>query len=107
MSPEAPWEGLVALAERERDLVLEGDWEAVELASSSLLSASLALGPPPPEAAPHLERLVELQAEITAGLSVARAFTASKLSRMDHGRMAVRGYGAGFAAARPVIDGRG
>ena len=38
--------------------------------------------------------LVELQSEITAGLTVARAFTASKLGRMDHGRMAVRGYGA-------------
>jgi hypothetical protein len=71
------------------------------------LSASLALGVPPREAGPSLERLVELQAELTSGLRAARAFTAAKLGRMDRGRTAMRGYGAGFAPARSAVDGRG
>jgi len=102
-----PWADLVTLAERELGLALEGRWEEAAEASSSRLTTSLALGAPPADARPHLERLVELQAEITAGLASARAFTASKLGRMDRGRMAVRGYGAGFAAAASAVDGRG
>jgi hypothetical protein len=107
MRPEAPWGELVALAEHERELALAGRWEEAAEASCVRLSASLALGPPPPAARPQLERLVELQAELTAGLSAARAFTAAKLGRMDRGHTALRGYGAGFAAAPPAVDSRG
>ena len=100
--PEAPWADLVALAERERDLVREGAWELVPALSQQRLSASLTLGAPPAAARPHLERLVELQAEIHAGLAAARAFTLHKLGSMSRGATALRGYAGGYA--RPAAS---
>ena len=99
------WSELVTLAEHERDLVREGRWDEVPAASAALLSASEALGEPPAEARPHLERLVELQGEIHAGLSAGRAFTLSKLGKMERGATAMRGYGY-TAPAASSIDGR-
>ena len=95
MKPEAPWAELVELAERERDLVRDGRWEEVPAASARRLSAAQALGDPPAAARGHLERLVELEHEIHAGLSAGRAFTLQKLGKIDHGRTALRGYGGG------------
>jgi hypothetical protein len=104
-SPEAPWAELVALAERERDLVREGRWDELPAASSQRLDASRALGAPPAAARPHLERLVELQREINAGLSAGRAFTLQKLGKLDRGATAMRGYAGGYR--RPsTVDGR-
>jgi hypothetical protein len=108
MSAAAAWGELVALAEGERRLALDGRWDEVATASSERLSAALALGAPPAEARPHLERLAELQAQITAVTATARTLTLRKLADMNRGRTAVRGYGAaGYAAARPAVDGRG
>lgn len=104
--PAQRWADLVALAEHERELALQGQWEEALEVSSARLAQSLTLGPPPPAARPHLERLAELQQELAAGLAVARAFAAGKLGRMDHGRSAMRGYGAGFAAPPSSVDGR-
>jgi hypothetical protein len=95
VNPEAPWAELVTLAERERDLVRDGRWEEVPAASAQRLSAAQALGDPPAAARAHLERLVELEHEIHAGLSTGRAFTLQKLGKMDRGRTALRGYGGG------------
>ena len=106
MSPEAPWANLVALAERERDLARDGHWEAAAEASTLRLEASLALGTPPAEARPHLERLLELQQEITAGLTVARANTARQLGDMNRGRTAMRGYGSALGTAQRADFGR-
>ena len=94
-----PWADLVALAERERDLVRDGRWEEVPAVAEQRLSAAGALGTPPAAARPHLERLVELQAEIHAGLSAARAFTLQKMGSMNRGATAMRGY-AGPAPAQ-------
>lgn len=108
MSPEASWARLVALAEHERELVREGRWEELPAASARRLSAAEALGDPPAAARPHLERLVELQREIHAGLSAGRAFTLQKLGDIDRGQTAIRGYYPG-SYARPAaasIDGR-
>jgi hypothetical protein len=107
VSSAAPWAELVVLAERERDLAREGQWEEALAISTRRLSAAEALGDPPADARPHLKRLVELQAEITAGLTSGLAFTAGKLGRMERGRSALRGYGAAFETASSVIDGRG
>src|SRR3954447_7096805 len=104
MSPEAPWAELVVLAERERDLMRDGRWEELPAASSQRLDASLALGTPPAAARPHLERLVELQREINAGLSAGRAFTLHKLGSMNRGATAMRGYFAHSPAS--AVDGR-
>jgi hypothetical protein len=106
MTDAAPWANLVALAERERDLALDGRWEEAAEASSVRLEASLALGTPPAAARPHLERLLELQHEITAGLTAARAFTARRLGNLNRGRTAVRGYGASLGSLPSAVDGR-
>ena len=95
MSPESPWAELVALAEHELELVRDGRWEEVPAVSAQRLSAAQALGDPPRAAGPHLERLVELQAEINAGLSAGRAFTLQKLGNMQRGQTALRGYNGG------------
>jgi hypothetical protein len=102
----SPYAELVALAERERDLIREGHFEEAAEVSSTRLQASLALGVPPADAREQLERLVALQAEITACLTAARAFTARKLGEMNRGRSAVRGYGAAMGSARSSVDGR-
>ena len=87
-----PWAELVALAERERDLVRASRWEDLPAVAQHRLSAAQALGTPPAAARPHLERLVELQAEIHAGLSAERAFTLHKIGSMNRGATAMRGY---------------
>ncbi len=107
MSPEAPWAELVVLAERERDLMRDGRWEELPAASEQRLSVSQALGAPPAAARPHLERLVELQREINAGLSAGRAFTLQKLGSMNRGATAMRGYAGGnLRPAAASVDGR-
>jgi hypothetical protein len=107
MTPEAPWADLVVLAERERDLMRDGRWEELPAASSQRLDASQALGAPPAAARPHLERLVELQREINAGLSAGRAFTLQKLGNMNRGATAMRGYAGGYRRpAAASVDGR-
>ena len=105
MNPEAPWAELVVLAERERDLIRDGRWEELPAVSAQRLSVAATLGPPPAAARPHLERLVELQREIHAGLSAGRAFTMQKLGNMNRGATAMRGYAGGYR--RPsTVDSR-
>ena len=104
-APEAPWAELVVLAERERDLVRDGRWEEIPAVCAQRLSVAATLPAPPAAARPHLERLVELQREIHAGLSAGRAFTLQKLGKLDRGGAAIRGYAGGYR--RPsTIDGR-
>jgi hypothetical protein len=106
MTPEAPWADLVTLAERELELALEGRWEEAMEASTVRLETSLALGAPPAAARGHLERLLELQQLITAGLTVARANTARQLGDMTRGRTAMRGYGSALGTAQRADFGR-
>ena len=107
MKPEAPWAELVALAECELVLVRDGRWEELPAASAERLSAAEALGTPPAEARPHLERLLELQREIHAGVATARAFTQKKLGNLERGHTALVGYGGGNTRpAAASIDGR-
>jgi hypothetical protein len=107
MTPDAPWAELVALAERERDIVVEGRWDDLLAVSTHRLTAAAALGAPPAGARPHLERLAELEREIHAGLSAGRAFTLHKLGNMNRGSAALRGYAGGMPrAAATAVDGR-
>jgi hypothetical protein len=105
--PEAPWAELVALAEQELELIRDGRWDEVPAAGARRLSAAQALGDPPVQARTHLERLLELQHEIHAGLSTGRAFTLQKLSKLDRGHTALRGYRGGHPRpAAASVDGR-
>ena len=106
-APEAPWAELVELAERERDIVVEGRWDELLAVSTHRLTAAAALGLPPACARPQLERLSELEREIHAGLSASRAFTLQKLGNMNRGSTAMRGYAGGYARpAATTVDGR-
>lgn len=90
-----PYEALVALAERERDLVDEGAFERLEAIADerSRLIASL---PPqaPSSARPALERAAALQQATTAALRAAVAETRQRLGAMDRAHHAVRAYTA-------------
>jgi hypothetical protein len=104
----APWAQLVTLAERERELALEGRWEELAAAGEARLRAAEALPAPPAAAREHLVRLSELQAQIAATVAPARAFMLRKIGSMDRGRTAVRGYGtAGRATAPARVYGSG
>ena len=100
MSALAPYERLVALAEREASLVGSEAWEDLA-ALASERQAVLATLPqtPPREAGPMLERLAGCQALVTAALATARASTATELRTLGRGRGAVRGYAASTAHA--------
>jgi hypothetical protein len=108
VSAAAPWAELVTLAERERRLVEEGRWDDAVAASAVRLAAAQALGAPPAEARPHLERIQGLQAQITASIASARAFTLQRLGGLQRSRTAVTGYlTAGYRSAPARVDDRG
>lgn len=102
-----PWAELVALAERELELAHAGRWDAVAESSTERVRQAGALGAAPAVAAPQLERLSQLQSQITASLLVARAFAGRELDSLRRGRSAVRGYGASAALAPALgrVDG--
>jgi hypothetical protein len=105
---DSPWAALVPLAEREYELILAGRWDEAAAASSDRAQAARALGAPAADARPHLLRLSELQAQITAAIAAARVATLRKLGGMQRGRAAVTGYlTAGTRIARPSVDGLG
>ena len=104
----APWAELVTLAERERELIEQGRWDEAVTASAVRLEAAKALGAPPAEARPHLERLQGVQTQITASIASARAFTLQRLGGMQRSRTAVTGYlTAGHGTTASHVDGRG
>jgi hypothetical protein len=88
----AHWEDLLARAERERGLAAEGRWEELAAAGAERARVALTLPAPSPEARPLLERLAQVQDELTAALVAARAETARELASLTRGRGAVRGY---------------
>jgi hypothetical protein len=85
------WADVVALAERELELVRGGDAEALPAAMERRARLSAALGAAP---RPVLERLVELQRQIVVELTLARDEVMRELRALDRGRSAVRGYRA-------------
>ncbi len=107
--PAAPYERLLALAEREATLIGAGAWDDLPALAAERTALVAAL----PAAAPlqargALERLAGLQAIATAALSSGRADTARELSGLRRGRGAVRGYGAsasGQAVSAAHLDG--
>ena len=106
MAPETPWVELAELAQRERDIVVDGRWDELEAVSTHRLTAAAALGRPPAVARPHLQRIAELELEIHAGLSAGRAFTLQKLGNLSRGTTAMRGYAGGYARPAASVNSR-
>ena len=85
------WPDVLALAERELELVRGGDAEALPaaIAERARLAATLDQAP-----RPVLERLIEIQRQIVVELTLARDEVMRELRALDRGRSAVRGYRA-------------
>jgi hypothetical protein len=106
----APYEVLVALAEQERALALDGRWSEL----SELLdrrAAVIAALPPedPAEARPLLERALAAHAQAHAAMGAARAVMLAELGGTGRTRSAVAGYRstAGAQAVAGAADYRG
>jgi hypothetical protein len=101
MSPE-PYAALVALAERERELIAEGRLEALEdvWAERDALVAGLPARPPA-SVRPLLERAARLQSEISATLAGGIAALEAELARLTRGRGSVRAYTPAAVPAPP------
>jgi hypothetical protein len=103
------WDELVALAERERGLLAAERWdEAAELGVERARRAA-ELAPAPASARPQLERLLELQNEVSARLAAGRAGVMRELAGLRKGATAVRGYrdAANTRPAHRRVDGLG
>jgi hypothetical protein len=85
------WPDVLALAERELELVRGGDAEALPAAIEERARVTAALGTPP---RPVLERLIAVQEQIVVELTLARDEVVRELGALERGRSAVRGYRA-------------
>jgi hypothetical protein len=85
------WQDVLALAERELELVRGGDADALPAAIAERASLAAALDPAP---RPVLERLAEIQHQIVVELTLAREDIVRELAALQRGRGAVRGYRA-------------
>ena len=88
------WPDVLALAERELELVRGGDAESLPAAIAERAVLAAALGAPP---RPVLERLADLQHQIIVELTLARDEIVRELGALQRGRGAVRGYRAAVA----------
>jgi hypothetical protein len=95
-----PWQDLLARAERERDLAAAGRWDELVEAGAERVALAVALPPAPASARGVLERLAEVQDELTAAVVAARSETLRELAGVRRGQGAVCGYA-------PVTGGRG
>jgi hypothetical protein len=104
----APYEDLLAGAERELELAAAGRWEELAAAAAERVRAATSLGPAPAAAEPILRRLAFLQDELGAIVLAARADTARELTGLHRGRGAVQGYAAPAAlGGSALLDDRG
>jgi hypothetical protein len=83
------WPELLALAERELELVRGGDAEALPAAIAERARLAATLGP---ASRPELERLAEVQQQILVELTLARDGIVRELGALQQGRSAVQRY---------------
>jgi hypothetical protein len=89
-----PYRLLVALAEREYALVLEGDFDALEVLMKQRDAVVAGLpGQTPASARPALTEAARIQAKTTAALDEARTRVAGELAALDRGLKTATGYG--------------
>jgi hypothetical protein len=106
-----PYEQLLALAEREHELVVAGSWEELAAVDAARRELVATLPSPAPAAARALlARAADVQARTSALLAAGVDELRRELGTLAHGRVAVRGYGAsgsgpGSASARLDLAG--
>ena len=96
---------LLALTEREHELVVSCAWEelaALDAARRDLLARMT--GASPGSALAGLERAVQVQARTSALLAASVAELRRELGTLSHGRTAVRGYGGDTTIRAERID---
>jgi hypothetical protein len=106
----APYEALVALAEEERSLALDGRWSELSDLLDRRGAVMAALPADDPAAArPLLERALAAHAQAHAAMGAARAGLLAELGGADQTRTAVAGYrsATGAQAAAHAADYRG
>jgi hypothetical protein len=95
-----PYSRLLELAQSELELVLGGDFDALERIDVERTALVASLPPsPPPAARPALTAAAELQARTTAALEATRAQVAKDLAGIQRGHETARGYGRATASA--------
>jgi hypothetical protein len=99
------WPRLLALAERELELVRGGDVEALPAAIAERERLAATLGQAPGSARPVLERLAEVQDQIVVELTLSRAEIVRELGTLQRGRGAVSGYAFAAGPKRNRVDG--
>ncbi len=100
-----PWAQLLALAERELELIRGGDIERLPGAIEERAQLAATLGAPPASARPELERLDALQQQIIVELTLAGAEIVRELGTLRRGRGAVDGYRFAAGQATGSVDG--
>ena len=98
------WEALLALAERDLELLRRRELDALPAALDERDRLALALGQAPPGARPVLERLAVLQDQIVAEITLARDEAARELAALQRGRGAVRGYRSAAGGPARTFD---
>jgi hypothetical protein len=98
-----PYAELLALTEREHELVIAGAWEGLAAvdAERRALVAVMPARAPSGAARKALRRAADVQAATTALLAPQVAELRRSLSHLAQGRTAVQGYGGGGAGQRP------
>jgi hypothetical protein len=100
-----PYAELLALVEREHELVVQGAWEDLALLDARRREVLAALPVRPPRSAgAALRRATVLQARTNALLSAGVADLRTELGTLSQGRAAVRGYGGVPAPPAPRVD---
>jgi hypothetical protein len=106
----APYEALVALAEQERALALDGRWsELADLLDRRATVIAALPAEDPAAARPLLERALAAHAQAHAAMGAARAGMLAELGGTGRTRTAVAGYrsASGAQAAAVAADYRG
>jgi hypothetical protein len=106
----APYQALVALAEEERALALDGRWDELSDLLDRRGAVMAALPADDPAAArPLLERALAAHAQAHAAMGAARAGLLAELGGAGHTRAAVAGYrsATGAQGAANAADYRG
>ena len=101
----SPWAQLLALAERELELIRGGDIERLPDAIQERAKLAASLGQAPASARPVLERVEAVQQQIIVELTLAGAEIVRELGTLRRGRGAVDAYRFAAGPGAPLVDG--